>query len=168
MLISSVRWQKLTLVFYSKCMRAPMGSAIPISSVAREPLTVLVLGALCFIAWALHAGPDMNWDFLNYHLYAGLHASGDALSRDFFPADSQSYFTPYGYWPMAAMIAAKWPAMMVGGTMAAIHSLAVLGTWYLSKQLFPDGSSKSLALRTIATVLESSTQWFDSSRNVLY
>ncbi len=114
---------------------------------------MLLLGALGFIAWTLYAGPDLNWDLLNYHLYVGLHASGDTLATDFFPASSQSYLAPYGYWPLAKMVAAKWPAMVVGSVLAAIHSLAAIVTWFLSKQLFPGASGRAVMLRAAATVI---------------
>src|SRR5512140_3540948 len=86
---------------------------------ASEPVAIVAIGMLGFVAWALYAGPDLNWDFLNYHLYLGLHASGDALGRDFFPAGGSSYLAPYAYWPIAKLISLKWPAMMVGAAMAA-------------------------------------------------
>src|SRR5512132_1105343 len=107
------------------------------SRVAWEPIVVLVLGALGFVGWTLLSGPDINWDFLNYHLYAGLNAGGGRLDKDFAPAAGMSYFVPYGHWPIATMIAAKWPAMAVGSVMAVLHSLAVAATWFLAKQLFP-------------------------------
>ena len=125
----------------------------PSSRVALEPIAIFALGMLSFIGWTLFAGADINWDFLNYHLYLGLNVGGDRLAKDFFPAGSSSYLAPYAYWPIAAMIAVKWPAMVVGSVMAAIHSLAVVATWYLAKQLFPDNSRKALTLRVVSTVL---------------
>jgi hypothetical protein len=118
---------------------------------SREFACVAIASMLGFVAWALYAGPDLNWDFLHYHLYAGLHASGDALSRDFFAAGGQTYFTPYGYWPMSAMIAGQWPAKLVGAGMALIHSAAAMATWFLACQLFPDPGSRTL--RLVATFL---------------
>lgn len=120
---------------------------------ALEPISVFLVGMLGFIGWSLYIGRDLNWDFLNYHLYLGLNAGGDRLATDFFPASSSSYLTPYAYWPLARMIAAQWPAMMVGATMAAIHSLSFIATWYVAKQLFPDESRKALLCRVSAAIL---------------
>lgn len=118
-----------------------------------EPIVVFAIGMLGFIGWALYIGRDLNWDFLNYHLYLGLNAGGERLATDFFPASSSSYLTPYAYWPLAKMITAKWPAMVVGATMAGIHSLAVIATWCVAKQLFPDESRKAFLCRAVATML---------------
>ena len=120
---------------------------------ALEPIVIFFIGALGFVAWTLHAGRDLNWDFLNYHLYLGMHAGGDGLDRNFFPAGGSSYLNPYAYWPLGMMIAAKWPAMVIGGVLAFIQSLAVPATWYLAKQLFPDASRKALTLRVAATAI---------------
>jgi hypothetical protein len=118
-----------------------------------EPIGILAAGMLSFIGWTLYIGRDLNWDFLNYHLYLGLNAAGQRLATDFFPASSSSYLTPYAYWPLATMVAAGWPAMAVGSVMAGIHSLAVIATWYVAKQLFPDESRKALLCRSAATML---------------
>lgn len=133
----------------------PGGSRIGDSNarVGLEPFVVFGLGMLGFISWTLYAGPDLNWDLLNYHIYAGLHASGDAIGKDVFGAGGTSYLAPYGYWPLAKMVAGKWPAMVVGSVLAAIHSLAVIVTWYLSKQLFPGDSPNAITLRVAATAV---------------
>jgi len=121
------------------------------AGVSLEPAAILIAGALGCIGWTLYAGPDLNWDLLHYHLYVGLHASGDTLATDYFPAGSTSYLAPYAYWPLATMVAAKWPAMLVGLVMVTMHSLAVLTTWYLAKQLFPGASREDILLRLAAT-----------------
>src|SRR4051812_25266373 len=124
----------------------------PISTVA-EPAIICCIGAIGFVCWAIAVGPDLNFDFLNYHLYVGMHLSGDSLGKDFFPALGSSYLAPYAYWPMAAMVVAKWPAMTIGGVMGAIHSSAVIATWYLAKQLLPDDSRAGLVLRFCAAAI---------------
>ena len=118
-----------------------------------EPLAVLIIGIAAFVAFSMYIGPDLNWDFLNYHLYIGMHASGDSMASSFYPAGGMSYVTPYAYWPLGLMVAAKWPAMLVGGSLAAIGALAVIVTWYLAKQLFPGRTATATRLRAVATIL---------------
>jgi hypothetical protein len=123
------------------------------ATLSTEAWMVSLAGLLGCIGWAIHIGPDANWDFLNYHLYLGLHANGDRLGKDYFPAGGAGYLAPYAYWPLAQMIAAKWPGVLVGSIMGGIHSLAVIATWYLSLQLFPQRSRKETVLRLSATAI---------------
>lgn len=118
-----------------------------------EPIAVFFLGLTGFVAWSLYAGRDLNWDFLNYHLYLGQTANGARLHQDFFPASIQSYLSPYAYWPMAAMISAKWPASVVGAILGALHSLVVVATWHLARQLFPDLTRRAAAGRLLSTII---------------
>ncbi len=126
--------------------------AMPASnSLSRWELpAAMFVGLLSFMAWTLFAGPDLNFDFLNYHLYAGQHVSGDTLARDFFPAGASSYLAPYAHWPIGFMVAARWPGMLVGAGLGALHSLAFVASWYLARQLFTTNAIRDVALRWTA------------------
>jgi hypothetical protein len=117
-----------------------------------EPCAFVLLGLITFVAWALYAGPDLNWDLLNYHLYLGIHANGDAIGTDFYAAGPTAYLAPYAYWPLAKMVVAKWPAVVVGSMLAAIHSLVVIASWYCARQLIQGNTAADIGLRLFAVL----------------
>jgi hypothetical protein len=112
-----------------------------------EPIAWYVVGTVAFVCLALLFGPDLNWDFLNYHLYAGLNASGKRLSSDFFAAGGQGYLVPYGYWPIAAMVMAGWPAKAVASLTAALQATTVAAAWWVSRGIFPEPGLRGVVLR---------------------
>ena len=121
--------------------------------VAWEGLMVAGIAAALAVLWILKLGPDINADFLSYHLYIGLHAGGDTLSTDYFPAGASSYLLPYAQWPLSAMIAADWPPRVIGAMLSILHSTAAIATWLVALQLFPGRSRVDTASRIVATVL---------------
>lgn len=58
----------------------------------------------CGIWWAFYAGKDLNWDSLNYHLYAGYSALDGRLDKDYFAANWQAYLNPYSHIPFYLMV----------------------------------------------------------------
>jgi len=87
-------------------------------------LALAVPGAA--VLWTLHAGKDLNWDLLHYHLYvAHAHVAG-RLEQDFFAASAQSYLNPIGHLPFYAAVMAGWHSVLVAALFAAFHSVSVL------------------------------------------
>ncbi|HVE48995.1 MAG TPA: hypothetical protein VNG69_05165 [Casimicrobiaceae bacterium] len=78
------------------------------------------------VAWTLALGKDLQWDAVNYHLYAGFSAIHDRFSQDFFGAGTPSYVNPYALVPLYWMWSAAWPAIAMGIVFAVFHAL-VLG-----------------------------------------
>ena len=70
--------------------------------------------------WTWYAQRDVNWDLLNYHVYAGYSVFNDRFSQDFFAA-FPAYFTPYAhglfYWLMASGL----PSLAMAGVLATVH-----------------------------------------------
>lgn len=71
--------------------------------------------------WTVHAGKDLSWDFINYHLYAGFSALHDRFGQDFLAAGQQGYLNPYSHVPVYLMVAAGWPAIVIGLVLATMQ-----------------------------------------------
>ena len=122
-------------------------------SLASEAGAVAIAAAALSILWTLALGPDINYDFLAYHLYLGMHAGGDTLTGNYFPAGVSSYLLPYAHWPLSAMIAAAWPAKLVGAVWSTLQSTAALATWLVAYALFPARTVGDALLRILGTIL---------------
>jgi len=86
-------------------------------------------------ALAVHFGRDLNFDFLNYHLYVGLAAGGDRIKQDFFPAGIQSYLSPYSYIPLYWLVRAELSSNAVVAILALIQSLIAIPVAVLCMRL---------------------------------
>ncbi len=52
------------------------------TGIRREALVVTIVATTAAWTWSLLNGRDINWDFLNYHLYVGFAADGSRLWQD--------------------------------------------------------------------------------------
>jgi hypothetical protein len=93
-------------------------------------------------------GRDLNWDFFNYHLYAGLSVFNDRLSQDFFPASVQTYLNPLAYAPLYWMVAHGFTSYAVAAAHAGVHALNPLLLYAITLALMPaaEPHPKSVAL----------------------
>ncbi|AXQ30620.1 hypothetical protein D0B54_18885 [Solimonas sp. K1W22B-7] len=92
---------------------------------------------LAAVAWTLYAGKDLNWDSLNYHLYAGFSALNDRFSTDYFAASLQGYLNPYAHAPFYLMVQAQWPSWAIGTAFACFHALNLWLCYELALTLIP-------------------------------
>lgn len=81
---------------------------------------------LCALAAALYMGQDMNWDMLNYHVYAGYSAVEGRLGIDYFAAGSQSYLNPYSHVPFYLMLKHGFAPQAIVAALALVHALTLL------------------------------------------
>ena len=81
---------------------------------------------LCALATALYLGQDMNWDMLNYHVYAGYSAVEGRLAIDYFAAGTQSYLNPYSHVPLYLMLKHSFAPQAVVAALALVHALTLL------------------------------------------
>ena len=95
---------------------------------------VIVYGSSTVIALICSylLGPDVQWDTLHYHLYAGFSALHDRTAVDYFAAGYQSYFNPYIYVPFYALVASGMPALLASSVLAVIHSSVLWLTYELT------------------------------------
>lgn len=105
----------------------------------------------CWV-WTLAAGKDLNFDLLNYHVYAGFAANSDRLSQDFFPASIQSYLSPYALLPLHWLLTLKVPAVLAGCALATIQAINLWLALVLARRLMP-GSDRPSRLWQMAAVL---------------
>jgi len=101
-----------------------------------SPWLVFGLPAVLCLAWALHAGKDVNWDQLNYHYYLPFELVAGRLDQDFFAASAQSYLNPVGYLPFYLMVAAGWHSVLVSSVLAVAHSVSVGLLYLIARPLF--------------------------------
>jgi hypothetical protein len=129
----------------------------------------------CALA-AVLLGKDLNWDFLNYHLYAGLAASGARIGADVLPASIQSYLVPYAYVPIYWMTAWAWPSWLVCAVLGALHGINLVLVLAIARLLpLPEDPklrrfallmAVALAAVTPIFILELGTSFIDISTSV--
>ena len=76
--------------------------------------------ALC-AAWTVHAGKDLNWDLLHYHLYLPYELLGGRITQDYFAASAQSYLNPVGFLPFYARVMSGLPRVLASILLAVAH-----------------------------------------------
>ena len=86
-------------------------------------------------SWLL--GKDMQWDTLDYHLYAGFSAIHDRFGLDYFGAGVQSYFNPYAYAPFYLLASSGLTALEVASIFAILHGAVLLLSYELAMELAP-------------------------------
>jgi hypothetical protein len=98
-------------------------------------------------------GKDMAWDTLNYHLYLGFSALNDRFGQDYFAAGALTYLNPYAYVPFYAMVRAGLPALVIGSTFAAAHSIILWLTFELGLAVCPSKDGRTRAFAGICTAV---------------
>ncbi|RRD56287.1 hypothetical protein EII20_11605 [Comamonadaceae bacterium OH2545_COT-014] len=105
------------------------------------------------LLWTWLAGKDMNWDQLNYHMYAADLLVRNRWGQDYFAASVQSYLNPVGYLPFYAMVRAEWNDLFIALVLATMHFLCIVAVWYLYPRLVPSHLAGHLMLRTLTCAL---------------
>src|SRR5215470_14647565 len=105
------------------------------------------------VAWSWWAGRDLNWDQLNYHFYAAYLYVDDRLARDFMGASIQGYLNPLAYVPFYLMVRANWHSLVIGSTLAVIHSTCLWLTYGISRVLIPAHVRNREAMIAVSVVL---------------
>lgn len=100
---------------------------------------------------ALFLGKDLNWDFQNYHLYAGFSAFNARWQQDFMPGSIQSYLVPYAHVPLYWMVRAGMPAIGIGAVLALLHALNVVLAVGIARTICPSPTRRRLVLTLMAT-----------------
>ena len=119
---------------------------------ARFP--VYVSCTLLALATAYWLGKDMQWDTLDYHLYAGFSAIHDRFGLDYFAAAPQSYLNPYAYAPFYLLVTSGLSALEVAGILAVVQSAILWLTYELAIAVAPPGPpSARIAMGACAALL---------------
>lgn len=122
----------------------------------REGSLVAAVASVLCVLFTLWAGKDVNFDLINYHLYAGHLALHDRLHQDFMAASTQSYFNPYGYVPFYVLVT-HFPDWVAGIVMAVLHAGALLAIWHIARKLFPEQTATGMQQRLAAVLLAALT-----------
>lgn len=102
---------------------------------AAEVICCVAIAAAASVSMALALGRDLNWDFFNYHLYAGLLLTQGRLSQDFMAAGYQGYMNPLAYLPLYWMATAKWHSMVIASVIAVIQSLNFVFLYLIARRV---------------------------------
>ena len=82
----------------------------------------------------------MQWDTLDYHLYAGFSALHDRFALDYFAAGGQSYLNPYAYVPFYLLATSRLTALEVATILALFQSAILWLSYELAASVArPDG-----------------------------
>ncbi len=110
--------------------------------------TLLALVTSCLL------GKDMQWDTLDYHLYAGFSAIHDRFGLDYFAAAPQSYLNPYAYAPFYLLVTSGLSALEVAGILAVVQSAILWLTYELAIAVAPpDRARRRIAVGAGAALL---------------
>ena len=85
----------------------------------QRPIVYPALLILC-LAWTWHAGRDLNWDLLNYHVYAGFSVVHDRFGQDFFAA-FPAYYTPYAHTLFYGLLVSGLSAPAMAAALVTVH-----------------------------------------------
>ena len=116
--------------------------------------------ALC-AAWTVHAGKDLNWDLLHYHLYLPYELLGGRITQDYFAASAQSYLNPVGFLPFYALVMSGLPSVLASIVLAVAHGMNLVLLYRVSEQLLAHHPQRQRALlSTLATALGAASAVF--------
>lgn len=117
-------------------------------------MPLFAIGVLAAVLWLSYVlGLDLNWDFMNYHLYGPYLMLEHRLERDYFAASLQSYLNPLAHVPHYLMIRAGWPALLIGSLLAAFHCLNLLFVALLTREALPAQAAPDAAWPMLAVLL---------------
>lgn len=129
--------------------------------VVRSVWCLLAVG-ICGLSiyWVVMSGKDLNWDALNYHIYAAHSLIEGRLSQDFFPASIQSYLNPIGYLPFYMMVKIGLHSLAIALILTLIHVVNIYLLYRLSKELLEEcGSAAWYLLLSVFLALATSIYW---------
>jgi hypothetical protein len=118
-----------------------------------EFILVLLASAALGAAYAVSLGQDLNWDWQNYHSYAGYAAATGRFDLDVAPSGIQTYLNPYIYVPIHALRATLSP-IWAAGVLGAIQGLNLCFVWFLTRHLV--GPGRGVLLPLLATAIAAS------------
>lgn len=103
--------------------------------VSWDTLLVTVVCLVLLLAHNLRAGQDYNWDFLNYHFYAGYMLLANRLGVDLVPAMMQTYLNPIPY-VLPYLTIRHLPPLGAAAALTAVHVLNLTAVYVLAKLVF--------------------------------
>jgi len=104
---------------------------------------VYVLCTLAALVTAYWRGKDMQWDTLDYHLYAGFSAIHSRFGLDYFAAAGQSYLNPYAYAPFYLLVTSGSSALEVAMILALVQSAILWLTYELAISIIPTDHARA-------------------------
>lgn len=116
-----------------------------------------------YVLWcvglAYGGGRDLNWDALNYHLYAP-SLFQRPLDQDFMGASVQSYLNPVSLLPFYGMVSAGWSAVVVMLGLALMQSLNLVLLHVITGALLPRDLPGRWAWSVVGALLGGSAALF--------
>jgi len=92
---------------------------------------------LASAVWCFVAGKDLNFDFINYHLYGPHLLLEGRFDRDYFGGGLAGYLNPLVHIPLYLMVRAGWHSLAIAGVLTFVHSLNLLLAWQICDRLLP-------------------------------
>ena len=133
---------------------APRLAALRRLAAASSRLGIYAGCTLLAVLTSWWLGKDMQWDTLDYHLYAGFSALHDRFALDYFAAGGQSYLNPYAYAPFYLLATSRLTALDVATILAVFQSAILWLSYELAASVArPDGRRARLAIGVGAAIL---------------
>ena len=92
---------------------------------------------LASAVWCFASGKDLNFDFINYHLYGPHLLLQGRFDRDYFGGGLAGYLNPLVQVPLYLMVRAGWHSLAIAGVLTFVHSLNLLLAWHICDRLLP-------------------------------
>jgi hypothetical protein len=116
-------------------------------------LPVYISCTLLAIVTSYWLGKDMQWDTLDYHLYAGFSALHDRFGLDYFAAGGQSYLNPYAYVPFYLLATSHLTALTAATILALVHSAILWLSYELAVSLAGAEDRRTQVAIGVSTVI---------------
>lgn len=134
--------------------RAPPALVLLQRAVTSPRFLAYVACTLLALVASYRLGKDMQWDTLDYHLYAGFSAVHDRFGLDYFAAAPQSYLNPYAYAPFYLLVTSGLSALEVAGILAVVQSVILWLTYELATAVaLPDRPGIRIGVGACAALL---------------
>jgi hypothetical protein len=139
-------------------LATPQGSALSPAAILRRAVTsprllVYISCALLALVTSYWLGKDMQWDTLDYHLYAGFSALHGRFGIDYFAAGGQSYLNPYAYVPFYLLATSRLTAFAAATILALIHSAILWLSYELAVSLAPPEDRRTRVAIGVSAVI---------------
>lgn len=126
---------------------------MPVTISRTRQTLLLALTYTAAMLWIWRAGKDLNWDQINYHLYAPHLLVHGRWDQDYFAASIQSYLNPISYLPFYGMVSAGWNDILIALALGTFHFLNIVLAIGIARLILPPSIEKPFLAVVLSTLL---------------
>lgn len=119
-----------------------------------ETIIVILISAFSALFYAYHAGQDLNWDQLNYHIYSVFSLHHSRICCDIIPSQLQTWTNPFANIP-AYILVKNTPPWFATAILAVLASFSIPLIYFIAKAVIDPracGQKGRILLATLAAL----------------